>query len=49
MQPGALLDVKEIVLGSDTRELQWHTARLFSQLDEASPEDLLDALNQICG
>ena len=47
MQPGALLDVKEIVLGSDTRELEWHTARLFSRLDESSPEDLLDALNQI--
>jgi phosphotransferase system enzyme I (PtsI) len=47
MQPDALLDVKEIVLSSDTRELQWHTARLFARLDEVEPGQLLDALNQI--
>lgn len=47
MQPDALLDIKEIVLGSDTRELQWHTARLFARLDEVEPGQLLDALNQI--
>lgn len=47
MQPGALLDIKEIVLGSDTRELQWHTARLFARLDDVEPGRLLDGLNQI--
>jgi phosphotransferase system enzyme I (PtsI) len=47
MQPDALLDIKEIVLGSDTRELRWHTARLFARLDEVEPGQLLDALNQI--
>ena len=47
MQPDALLDIKEIVLDSDTRELQWHTARLFARLDVAEPGQLLDALNQI--
>ena len=47
MQPGALLDIKEIVLESDTRELQWHTARLFARLDDVEPGRLLDGLNQI--
>ena len=47
MQPDALLDIKEIVLDSDTRELRWHTARLFARLDEVEPGQLLDALNQI--
>ncbi len=47
MQPDALLDIKEIVLDSDTRELQWHTARLFARLDVAEPSQLLDALNQM--
>ena len=47
MQPDALLDIKGIVLGSDTRELRWHTARLFARLDEVEPGQLLDALNQI--
>jgi phosphotransferase system enzyme I (PtsI) len=47
MQPDALLDIKEIVRDSDTRELQWHTARLFARLDEVEPGQLLDALNQI--
>lgn len=47
MQPDALLDIKEIVLDSDTRELRWRTARLFARLDEVEPGQLLDALNQI--
>lgn len=49
MQPDALLDVKEIVRDCDTRELHWHTARLFARLDEVEPSELLDALNQIGG
>ncbi len=47
MQPGALLDIKEIVLAADSRELQWRTAQLFAHLDEAEPSRLLDALNQV--
>ncbi len=47
MQPGVLLDIKEIVLESDTRELQWHTARLFARLDDVEPGRLLDGLNQL--
>jgi phosphotransferase system enzyme I (PtsI) len=46
MQPGALLDIKEIVLAADVRELQWRTAQLFARLDEAEPSHLLDALNR---
>ncbi len=49
MQPGALLDIKEIVLESQVRDLQWRTARLFSRLDDVEPGRLLDALNQISG
>lgn len=46
MQPGALLDIKEIVLDADSRELQRRTAQLFDLLDETDPSHLLDALNQ---
>lgn len=47
MQPDALLDIKEIILDSDTRGLRRHTARLFTRLDEVEPGHLLDALNQM--
>lgn len=46
MQPGAILDVKEILLGADTQELQRRTAELFTHLDDANPSRLLDTLNQ---
>ncbi|NKN33853.1 phosphoenolpyruvate--protein phosphotransferase [Marichromatium bheemlicum] len=45
MQPGALLDVKEVVLAADTTILQQRTTALFAHLDEADPADLLAALN----
>ena len=45
MQPGALLDVKEILLESDTAELAERVEPLFAQLDEASPIELLAAFN----
>ena len=46
MQPGAILDVKEIILQADTRELQHRTTQLFANLDDAEPHQLLDALNK---
>jgi phosphotransferase system enzyme I (PtsI) len=49
MQPGSLLDIKEIVLAADTRELELHTNRVFARLDETEPGQLLDALNQLAG
>ncbi|MBV5310061.1 phosphoenolpyruvate--protein phosphotransferase [Chromatium okenii] len=46
MQPGALLDVKEIILGADVKDLQHRTAQLFAHLDDIEPAQLVDALNQ---
>nr|WP_207168427.1 phosphoenolpyruvate--protein phosphotransferase [Thiocystis violacea] len=46
MQPGAILDVKEILLQVDTEDLQRRTARLFTHLDDTHPARLLDTLNQ---
>ncbi|NEV63060.1 phosphoenolpyruvate--protein phosphotransferase [Thiorhodococcus minor] len=46
MQPGALLDVKELILQADTQDLRRRVAQLFTHLDETSPARLLDALNQ---
>ncbi|MCG6896189.1 MAG: phosphoenolpyruvate--protein phosphotransferase [Thiocapsa sp.] len=45
MQPGALLDVKEVVLQADTLELKRRSAQLFARLDEMDPGALIDALN----
>jgi len=45
MQPSALLEVKEIVRGSDIGWLKTTTADLLQRIDEAEPERLLDALN----
>ncbi|NEX19156.1 phosphoenolpyruvate--protein phosphotransferase [Thiorhodococcus mannitoliphagus] len=45
MQPGAILDVKELILEADTQDLQRRVAALFTQLDDTSPSRLLDALN----
>lgn len=46
MQPGAILDIKEVVLAVDTRELERRTDALYANLDDADPSELLDALNQ---
>jgi phosphoenolpyruvate-protein phosphotransferase (PTS system enzyme I) len=45
MQPGAILDVKEVVLQADTRDLKRRTAALFARLDETEPGALIDELN----
>ena len=46
MQPGALLDIKEIVLDSDTGLLELQAEALFAGLDDGDPGRLLDALNR---
>ena len=45
MQPGGILDVKEILLQADAEDLSRRTAELLAQLDTAEPARLLDALN----
>jgi phosphotransferase system enzyme I (PtsI) len=45
MQPGAILDVKEVVLQADTRDLKRRTAALFARLDDMDPGALIDELN----
>jgi phosphotransferase system enzyme I (PtsI) len=47
MQPGSLLEIKEIVRGADVGELERATADLFTRLDDEDPELLLDALNRL--
>jgi len=46
MQPSALLEVKEIVRGSDIGSLKTLSAELFQRIDEEEPERLLEALNR---
>ena len=45
MQPGAILDIKEILLAADTHELQRRTDRILAQLDLSDPAPLIEALN----
>jgi phosphoenolpyruvate-protein phosphotransferase (PTS system enzyme I) len=45
MQPGAILDIKEVVLQADTLDLQRRSARIFAQLDDSDSGALIDALN----
>ncbi|MFB1488056.1 MULTISPECIES: phosphoenolpyruvate--protein phosphotransferase [unclassified Thiocapsa] len=45
MQPGAILDVKELVLQADTRDLQRRTEALYARLDDTDPGGLIDELN----
>ncbi|MGQ9659578.1 MAG: phosphoenolpyruvate--protein phosphotransferase [Thermochromatium sp.] len=45
MRPGALLEIKEILLDSDVSRLQPQVAQLLAQLDEADPAALIAALN----
>lgn len=45
MQPGAILDIKEVVLKADTHELKRRTAALFARLDDTDPGVLIDELN----
>ena len=45
MQPGALLDIKEILLDSDADALAKRADQLFARLDESDPADLLAAFD----
>ncbi len=45
MQPGAILDIKELLLEADTLDLTHRCDALFAQLDDADPGALIDALN----
>jgi hypothetical protein len=45
MQPGALLDVKEVVRHSDISALQPRVAALLDRIDEADPARFVDAIN----
>ncbi len=45
MQPGAILDVKEVVLQADTLDLMRRTEALYARLDDTDAGTLIDALN----
>lgn len=45
MQPGAILDVKEVVLQSDASDLERSVAALMAHLEDADPQVLIQALN----
>jgi Phosphoenolpyruvate-protein kinase (PTS system EI component in bacteria) len=47
MQPGALLDIKEILLDSDVGALARRAERLFAQIDELDSSDLLSAFESV--
>jgi len=46
MQPGSLLEIKEIILEADTARLEEAVADLYGRLDNEPAEDLLDTLNR---
>ncbi len=46
MQPGSLLEVKEIVRASRINELEEAAARLLERMDDEDPEQLLDDINR---
>jgi phosphotransferase system enzyme I (PtsI) len=46
MQPGSLLEVKEVVRGASAAALAGAVAALYDRLDEETAEGLLDALNR---
>jgi phosphotransferase system enzyme I (PtsI) len=45
MQPGGILDIKEVLLEADTRDLERRSEHLFARLDDSEPGALIDALN----
>ncbi len=47
MQPGSLLEIKEIVRSSDIGALEHATRDLFTRMDDEDPERLVDAINRI--
>jgi phosphotransferase system enzyme I (PtsI) len=46
MQPGSLLEIKELVLDADATRLSADVASLFLRLDREPAEELLDSLNR---
>jgi phosphotransferase system enzyme I (PtsI) len=46
MQPGSLLEIKEIVRNANVGKLERAVAKLYDRLDDESPEELLAALNR---
>ena len=47
MQPGSLLEIKEIVRGSDMARLERETRDLFARMDDEEPERLAEAIGRI--
>ena len=45
MQPGSLLQIKRIVLGSNVAELEREVAPLFDKLDAENVDRMVDDLN----
>jgi phosphotransferase system enzyme I (PtsI) len=48
MQPGSLLEIKEIVRGSHIADLERATRDLFVRMDELEPDQLAKAIKHIC-
>lgn len=48
MQPGSLLETKELVRGSHITRLERATRALFTHLDDQEPEQLTKAIERIC-
>ena len=46
MQPGSLLEVKEIIRGSNIAELRRKTGELFQRLDQMEGHQVLEAMNE---
>jgi phosphotransferase system enzyme I (PtsI) len=49
MQPGSLLEIKEIVRSSHIARLERATQDLFARMDDEEPERLLDAIERLGG
>jgi phosphotransferase system enzyme I (PtsI) len=47
MQPGSLLEIKEIVRSADVGALHTAVDDLYRHLDDASPEQFLERLNRL--
>ncbi len=47
MQPGSLLEIKEIVRNADVGKLEQVTVELLDHLDDEAPEHILDTLDRI--
>jgi phosphotransferase system enzyme I (PtsI) len=49
MQPGSLLEIKEIVRGADIARLERATRDIFARLDDAEPEAIVEAIQRLGG